>query len=267
MFKKTLSKSFKLIFSRSSKPLQEFKGEKYFDNFYTSNLPVKNNLSDNVDYFEKESKHRNVYNIYDIEPRISYYSFIAPNSTIIGEVSISKGCQVGYNSVIRGDINSVYLEESVCIGDHVVITTANSLPTGLPASVNLGRQTIVQNRVSLHSCTTGKTVLIGHGSAILEGTIIEEGSVILPNSVVPPGRIIPSHQVWGGNPVQYVRDLKPGEVFSNMANAYALWDVAAYHIDTFTPTNYTYLDREASREDLDLAPEEIVGIRYKHDLV
>lgn len=266
MIKKQLFRNIKSIFSRFSYNNDLKKAPKYFDSFYNSKLPVKNNLSDNVDYFEKDSKHRSIYNIFDLHPQINYYTFIAPNATIIGEVNIKMGCQVGYNSVIRGDINAVNIEESTCIGDHVVITTANCLPTGLPASVNLGRQNIIQNRVSLHSCTTNKTVFIGHGSVVLEGSIIEEGSVILPNSVVPPGRIIPASQVWGGNPVQYVRDLKAGEVFSNLANSYALWEIGSYHSDTFTPTNFTYLDREALKEDLDLSPEDIIGINYKSEI-
>ena len=65
---------------------------------------------------------------------------------------------------------------------------------------------------------------MGHNSVILEGSRIEEGAVILPNSVVPPGRIIPSNQIWGGNPVRYVRDLKTNEVFTNYANTLRIWD-------------------------------------------
>jgi carbonic anhydrase/acetyltransferase-like protein (isoleucine patch superfamily) len=53
---------------------------------------------------------------------------------------------------------------------------------------------------------------VGSNSIILEGSIIEEGSVIGPNSVVPPGRIIPAHQLWAGNPVQYVRDISKAEI-------------------------------------------------------
>jgi gamma-carbonic anhydrase len=232
---------------------------KYFD-LFKGHYPIEKRLANNVEYFEKYSKHRSIYRIYDIWPIIDYNTFIAPNCTIVGEVFISNSSQIGYNTVIRGDINSVRIGSVTTIGDHVVIHTANSLPTGLPASVEIGPHNIIQNRVSLYSCHTEKTVFIGHGSVILEGSRIEQGAVILPNSVVPPGRIIPAHQVWGGNPVEYVRDLRPGEVFSNYANAYSLWEVAKSHKETFTPTNLSYLKREVFREDLDLAPEEMTMI-------
>lgn len=223
-----------------------------------SSLPVKTSAAENVDYLERESKHRPIYQIYDLNPLVDF-TFVAPNATIVGEVRISNLSSVGYNSVIRGDINAVTIDDLTVIGDHTVIYTANSLPTGLPASVEIGPNNIIQNRVTLYSCKTEKNVFIGHGSVILEGSLIEQGSVVLPNSVVPPGRIIPAHQIWGGNPVRFVRDIRPGEVFSNYANTYQFWQVSKMHLETFTPYNYLYIEKEATKEDVDLTPENIFG--------
>jgi len=39
----------------------------------------------------------------------------------------------------------------------------------------------------------------------MEGAILEEGCIIAPNSVIPPGRVVKARQVWGGNPVKYIR--------------------------------------------------------------
>lgn len=231
------------------------RNNKYFDNF-KSKLPIKNRLSDNVEYFEQETKHRNTYKLYDLIPMQDFYSFVAPNATLLGSVVLDRNSSVGYNTVIRGDINEVTIGRVTTIGDHCVIHTASSLPTGLPASVSIGDHNIIQNRVTMYSCTTEKNVFIGHGSVILEGAVIETGAVVLPNSVVPPGRIIPAHQIWGGNPVEFVRDLKASEVFSNYANCYSIWQVVASHKETFSPTNFTYLDRESTQEDLDIASED-----------
>ena len=41
----------------------------------------------------------------------------------------------------------------------------------------------------------------------MQGARIERGAHILAGSVVAPGRLIPAGQVWGGNPVAFVRDL------------------------------------------------------------
>ena len=66
-------------------------------------------------------------------------------------------------------------------------------------------------------------MFIGANSVILEGAKLENGAVILPNSVVPPGRLIPAQQVWGGNPIKYVRKAKDQEklVTKNLAQEIA----------------------------------------------
>lgn len=257
MFSKNLSSIFKYNKKVS-------KGNTYFDNF-KSNIPPKNSVSNNIDYFEKYSKHRPIYTIYDLKPQINYFVFTAPNATILGEVFIHSNCQIGFNSVIRGDINRVEIKKYSQIGEHCVIHTANCLPTGLPANVFIGENCIIQNRVSLYSCHIENKVQIGHNSVILEGSRIETGSVILPNSVVPPGRIIPAHQVWGGNPVRFIRNMNASEVFSIYANSYSLWEIAKEHYESYHPFNYSYLEKESFKEDLDLAPENMVGIEFDDD--
>ena len=58
---------------------------------------------------------------------------------------------------------------------------------------------------------------------ILEGAIIEKGAVIAANSVIPPGRVVPAQQVWGGNPIKFIRHAKDQEKFvtKNLANEIA----------------------------------------------
>ena len=55
---------------------------------------------------EEETKHRMKLSLYDLTPYIEN-SWIAPNSTVIGEVILKRYASVWYNSVIRGDINKV----------------------------------------------------------------------------------------------------------------------------------------------------------------
>ena len=45
--------------------------------------------------------------LYDLNPQIGAYSHVAPNATVVGEVTLSMNCVVWYNAVIRGDMNAV----------------------------------------------------------------------------------------------------------------------------------------------------------------
>jgi len=155
------------------------------------------------------------------------------------------------------------------IGDGTVIHTANSLPTGLPAGVSIGSHCIIQSNCSLYSCHIENEVFIGANSIIMEGCRIEKGAIILPNSVVPPGRLIPARQVWGGNPVEFVREVTESEAFANYNNTYWQWQVSEFYLNEFTPYAYNYLMKESSREDVDLdesrmlkASDNNKGIKY-----
>ena len=52
---------------------------------------------------------------------------------------------IWYNCVIRGDINVVRIGAYSSIGDGTVIHTANALPTGIPASVSIGKLEYIQH--------------------------------------------------------------------------------------------------------------------------
>lgn len=99
------------------------------------------------------------------------------------------------------------------IGDNCVLHTASSLPSGLSAELEIGTRSLISSGCTLYSCQIGNGVFIGANSVILEGARLETGAVILPNSVVPPGRVVPANQVWGGNPIKFIRFAKDQEKF------------------------------------------------------
>lgn len=108
---------------------------------------------------------------------------------------------------IRGELNPVRIGHFSSIGDNTVINTAQALPHGLAASVNIGKNVTIEANCSIYSCIIDDDVVIGHNSVIMPGAKLERGCQILPNSVVQPGRLVPAGQVWGGNPIKFVREL------------------------------------------------------------
>ena len=94
------------------------------------------------------------------------------------------------------------------------------MPHGLAASVNIGKNVVIEAGCSIHSCIIDDDCVIGAGTVIGEGSRLERGCYILPNSIVPPGRLIPAGQVWGGNPVKFVRNLTEQEQLQNYASSY-----------------------------------------------
>ena len=120
---------------------------------------------------------------------------------------VSKWATVWYNVTIRGEINPVRIGHFSSIGDYTTINTACSLPHGLAQSVNIGKNVTVEARCSIYSSIIDDDCVIGHGTVIMPGARLERGAQVLPNSVVPPGRLVPAGQVWGGNPIRFVKEL------------------------------------------------------------
>jgi len=207
-------------------------------------------------YIEPHSKHRYIMPIYDLQPQVSLYTYVAPNATIVGEVMIGSESIVWYGSILRGDMNQIKIGNNVSIGENTVIHTAGSLPTGLPATVEIGNYVNIASNCTLYSCTIDDDCYIGFKSIILEGSRLERGCAIGPNSVVPPGRIIPSGQLWAGNPVEYVRDLTKGEIQNNSHHIRQLVSIAIEHEYEFLPYNSAYLQKDNTEKDLNLEAED-----------
>jgi gamma-carbonic anhydrase len=100
------------------------------------------------------------------------------------------------------------LGQNISIGNNCVLHTSASSPTGLSARLILRGDSVIQNNCTLYSCLVERGVYIGHNSVIMEGAILKKGCIIAPNSVVPPGRVVKERQVWGGNPIKYIRKAK-----------------------------------------------------------
>ena len=122
--------------------------------------------------------------------------------------------------VIRAELNPVRIGHFSSVGDGTVINTACSLPHGLAASVNIGKNVTIEPNCTIYSSIIDDDVVIGQGSVIGQGVRIERGAQILPNSVVQPGRLIPAGQVWGGNSVKFVRNLTEEEQVQNYSKSY-----------------------------------------------
>jgi carbonic anhydrase/acetyltransferase-like protein (isoleucine patch superfamily) len=82
----------------------------------------------------------------------------------------------------------------------------------------------------------------------MEGAILQKGSIIAPNSVVPPGRIVKERQVWGGNPIKYIRKSLEQESFVTLDYARHANLQAESYTNAFLPYSNAYLYRHGASE-------------------
>lgn len=189
-------------------------------------------LSDDIAYTQTLSRHRNIMALEEVKPSVDF-SFVASNSTLVGEVSLSSYSSIWHNATLRAEYSPIRIGSYSSVGDGSTLYSHCAVPTGVPASVNVGKHVTIQNNCTIFSCIIDDEVFIGSGSIIGEGCKIEKGAVIAPNTLVPPGRLIPGRQLWAGNPAKYVRDLTEEEVYSYYVQTFNMWSLAQNHLNGF----------------------------------
>ena len=176
-------------------------------------------LSNDIAYKADLSRHRQVLPLYDQAPQTKD-AWIAPNACLVGDVFLSKYATVWYGATLRAELNAIRVGHFSSIGDGSTVHTHHSMPGGMVASVNIGKNVTIGSNCNIHSCIIDDDCVVGHNSVIQQGARLERGCEILPNSVVRAGSLIPAGQVWGGNPVTFVRNLSEKEQVSNYQRSY-----------------------------------------------
>jgi len=162
-----------------------------------------------------------IFPVNDKHPQMGENCFIAPNATIVGEVTMGNECSVWFNAVIRGDVNKIILGNKVNVQDGAVIhCTYQKCGTIVGNNVSIGHNAIV------HGCVINENVLVGMGAIIMDNaqigsnSIIAAGGVVLENTIVEPGSI------YAGVPAKKVKNISEalisGEI-NRIADNYVMY--------------------------------------------
>ena len=138
-------------------------------------------------------------------PSIQDSAFIAPNATLLGDVTIGEQSSVWYGAVLRGDINRIV------VGDRSNVQDGSVLHLSAEHGCLIGNDVTVGHMAMLHACTIGNEVLIGMGAIILDGVEIGDRCIIGAGSLVTQNKKIPAGSMVMGSPAQIVRELTHGE--------------------------------------------------------
>jgi carbonic anhydrase/acetyltransferase-like protein (isoleucine patch superfamily) len=130
--------------------------------------------------------------------------YLAENATIIGDVIIGDDCSVWFNTVIRGDVNSIRIGNKVNIQDGSVLHTLY-----LKSVIEIGDNVSIGHNVVVHGARIEKNVLLGMGSIILDNAIIGENSIIAAGSVVLEGTHVEPGSIYAGIPAKRIKNIDP----------------------------------------------------------
>ena len=146
------------------------------------------------------------YNLKDKKPKNSGENWIAPNATIIGDVTLEKNSSIWFNAVLRGDIENIYIGEGSNVQDGSVLHTDPGYP------LQIGKDVTIGHLVMLHGCTIGNNSLIGIGAVILNGAKIGKNCIIGANALVTENKEIEDNSLVVGSPGKIIRKITSEEV-------------------------------------------------------
>jgi carbonic anhydrase/acetyltransferase-like protein (isoleucine patch superfamily) len=154
-------------------------------------------------------------------PEFGENCYFAETATIIGDVVMGDECSIWFNTVVRGDVNSIRIGNKVNIQDGAVIhCTYLTAPTIIGNRVSIGHNALV------HGCTLHDNVLIGMGAIVMDHAVIHSGSIIAAGAVILENTVVESGWIWAGVPAKPVKkvseELLKGQV-DRIADNYLMY--------------------------------------------
>ena len=137
-------------------------------------------------------------------PVIGRNCFLAENATVVGDVTMGDECSIWFNTVLRGDVNSIRIGNCVNIQDGSVLHTLYQKST-----IEIGNFVSIGHNVTIHGAKIHDYALIGMGAIVMDDAEVGEGALVAAGSVVLSKTKIGPHELWGGCPAKFIKMMEP----------------------------------------------------------
>ena len=130
-------------------------------------------------------------------------AWIAPDATVIGDVSIGPGSRIMHGARIVAEGGG-----SICIGDHCIILENAVVRATSRHNCKIGNHCLIGPNSHVVGAEIGGEVFIATGAAIFHGATIGHGSEVRINgtvhlrSLLAPGSTVPIGWVAVGSPAE-----------------------------------------------------------------
>lgn len=137
-----------------------------------------------------------------VSPQLGRDCFVAPNATLVGQITAGDQCSFWFGAVVRGDVNTITMGNRVNVQDNATIhATYQKHATTIGNDVSIGHNAIV------HGCTLHDRVLVGMGAIVMDGCVVESNSIIAAGAVLLEGTYVPAGSIYAGVPAKKVKDI------------------------------------------------------------
>ncbi|MDI9605904.1 MAG: gamma carbonic anhydrase family protein [Bacteroidota bacterium] len=137
-------------------------------------------------------------------PEMGENCYLAENATVIGDVIMGRDCSIWFNTVLRGDVNSIRLGDRVNVQDGAVIHTLYQKSVAV-----IGNDVSIGHNAIIHGAEIRDGALIGMGAIVLDHAVVGEGAIIAAGAVVLSGTQVEPGSIYAGVPAKFVKKVDP----------------------------------------------------------
>ena len=166
--------------------------------------------------------------------------WIAPNCTIIGDVTTGKYSSFYHGVTLRGDTCKIVVGSKSVIQDNTIIK--NSDLENKNAEVYIGDKVLIGVNCNIDTCRIDDGAVISDGATIHKGCHIQAGAMIAAGAVILPNTVVPTGQIFAGNPAKYLRDLKPAELVAISENLTEKRELANVMVEHTEMNHYEFME-------------------------
>ena len=158
-------------------------------------------------------------------PRVGEGTFVAETAVLIGDVTVGRDSSIWFNTVLRGDVNSITVGDRTNIQDGTVIHTLyDGAPH--PSQTHIGNDVSIGHNATIHGAIIEDNCLIGMGATLLDNAHIPSGCIIAANALVLSNAQLEPNSVYAGVPAKKVKEVtaeQREEIIRRTAHDYMLY--------------------------------------------
>jgi hypothetical protein len=145
-------------------------------------------------------------------PNIDESAFVAPNATVIGDVTIGPDANIWFGAVLRADWGPITIGARTSVQENAVL----HIEAG--SYLNIGEDCILGHGVIVHGPgTIGNGCTIGVGAIVMQGCTVGDGTIVAGGAVARGD--IPSNVMVAGVPAEVKKELTDAQIHDSLRNA------------------------------------------------
>lgn len=141
-------------------------------------------------------------------PKIHESAFVAPGTTIIGDVEIGAGSSIWYNCVLRADVSSIRIGERTNVQDGSVLHCdgpSPAEPEGCPLVI--GDDVLIGHMAMVHGCTIHDRGFVGLGAIAMNNAVIASDAMLAAGAMLTERKVMGERELWAGRPAKKLKEM------------------------------------------------------------